>query len=71
MTKILVEVDDHTLAKAAARLGTTTKKDTIGRALERAAQEPTHEAVAAREWNEWADLVGERLAEVDWDTAWR
>jgi Arc/MetJ family transcription regulator len=33
MTKILVDVDDEVLAKAAKRLGTTTKKDTINTAL--------------------------------------
>ncbi|MHB8452825.1 MAG: hypothetical protein ACYDAQ_20580 [Mycobacteriales bacterium] len=39
MTKILVDVDDCTLARAVARLGTTIKKDTIGKALELAAQD--------------------------------
>jgi len=71
LTKILVEVDEHTLARAAARLGTTTKKDTIGRALELAAQDEATREAEARQWDEWADGVGERLAEVDWDHAWR
>lgn len=70
VTKILVDVDDHTLAKAAARLGTATKKDTIGRALELATQDRMS-GDEARQWDAWADSVGERIAEVDWDQAWR
>jgi len=71
MAKILVEVDEHTLARAAARLGTTTKKDTIGRALELAARDQLTIEAEAQEWDEWADGVGERIAGVDWDHAWR
>ncbi len=33
MTKTLVDIDDDLLAKAAAELGTTTKKDTVNAAL--------------------------------------
>ena len=71
MTKILVEVDDVTLARAAQRLGTTTKKDTIGRALELVATTQQDRRRQADQWDEWADGVGERLREVDWDVAWR
>lgn len=71
MTKILVDLDDHILAKAAAKLGTTTKKDTIGRALELATQDRLESEAGAKHWDAWADSVGERLAEVDWDQAWR
>lgn len=71
MAKILVEVDEGTLSKAAARLGTTTKKDTIGRALELAARDNAASEAEARRWDEWADEVSERLCEVDWDQAWR
>lgn len=69
MTKILVDVDDRALARAAARLGTTTKKETIGRALELAGEDTVRDAERSREWD-WADSVGERLGEVDWDGAW-
>lgn len=71
MTKILVEVDDHVLAKAAARLGTNTKKDTIGRALELASRDNAATETIDQQWDEWADGVSDRLAEVDWDQAWR
>jgi len=42
-----------------------------GRALELAAQDEATREEEAREWDEWADGVGERLTEVDWDHAWR
>lgn len=71
MTKILVDVDDHALSRAAARLGTATKKDTIGRALELVTQDSAATEAESREWEEWADSVGDRLTEVDWDQAWR
>ena len=34
MAKTLIDIDDDLLARAAAHLGTTTKKDTVNRALE-------------------------------------
>ena len=71
MTKILVDVDDDALARAAARLGTATKKETIGRALQLAAQSDEEKAAVSNEWDEWADNVGVRLGEVDREDAWR
>jgi Arc/MetJ family transcription regulator len=38
MTKILIDVDDDALAEASTLLGTTTKKDTVNRALREASQ---------------------------------
>lgn len=35
MSKTLVDIDDDLLARAAAHLGTTTKKDTVNTALAR------------------------------------
>lgn len=70
MTKILVDVDERALGKAAARLGTKTKKETIGKALELAGRDPAEDEARSREWDAWADSVGERLGEVDWDRAW-
>jgi Arc/MetJ family transcription regulator len=70
MTKILVDVDDRILAKAAAKLGTKTKKDTIGRALEIAARDSAESEARSRDWDAWADSLSERIAEVDWDQAW-
>lgn len=71
MTKILVDVDERDLARAAARLGTASKKDTIGHALELAAEETPREAETLREWEAWADSLGERVSQVDWEQAWR
>jgi Arc/MetJ family transcription regulator len=38
MTKMLIDIDDTALAEAAALLGTTTKKDTVNRALQETSQ---------------------------------
>jgi Arc/MetJ family transcription regulator len=38
MTKVLIDVDDDALAEASALLGTTTKKDTVNRALRETSQ---------------------------------
>jgi Arc/MetJ family transcription regulator len=70
VTKILVDVDERTLQRAAARLGTKTKKETIGKALELAGRDPDAGEAELAEWNAWADAVAERISEVDWDEAW-
>jgi Arc/MetJ family transcription regulator len=70
MTKILVDVDERTLAKAAAKLGTKTKKDTIGKALEFAARDSADAEARSRDWDAWADSLSERIGEVDWEQAW-
>jgi Arc/MetJ family transcription regulator len=38
MTKVLIDIDEEALAEVAALLGTTTKKDTVNRALRETAQ---------------------------------
>lgn len=38
MPKVLIDIDEEALAEAAALLGTTTKKDTVNRALRETAQ---------------------------------
>lgn len=65
MSKQLVEIDDRLLAEAAAALGTTTKKDTITRALQLVVERPDSD------WDRWADELGERVARTDWGKAWR
>ena len=40
MTRTLVDIDDEALASAAAELGTTTKVDTVNRALAEIAARP-------------------------------
>jgi len=38
MTKVLIDIDDDALTEASALLGTTTKKDTVNRALRETAE---------------------------------
>ncbi len=38
MPKVLIDIDEDALTEAAALLGTTTKKDTVNRALRETAQ---------------------------------
>ena len=38
MTKMLIDIDDDALAEASTLLGTTTKKDTVNRALRETSQ---------------------------------
>jgi Arc/MetJ family transcription regulator len=68
MTKTLVDIDDDRLEAAKAALGTTTKVDTVNRALAEVA------ALAARRRDlaRWADdhLPDSREGQVD-DEAWR
>ncbi len=45
MTRTLVDIDDEALAAAAAELGTTTKVDTVNRALAEIAGRPKRLAV--------------------------
>jgi Arc/MetJ family transcription regulator len=71
VTKILVDVDEQVLARAAVSLGTKTKKETIGKALELAARDSSEDLAAADAWDAWADDVSERLTNVDWAEAWR
>ena len=71
MSRTLLDVDDETLARAAAVLGTTTKVDTVNRALWLVADSGTNEADRER-FDDLLDLIGDRLAETDVRTeAWR
>jgi Arc/MetJ family transcription regulator len=38
MTKVLIDIDDDALTEASTLLGTTTKKDTVNRALRETAE---------------------------------
>ncbi|MDQ1288377.1 MAG: hypothetical protein QG622_1942 [Actinomycetota bacterium] len=38
MPKVLIDIDEEALAEAAVLLGTTTKKDTVNRALQETAR---------------------------------
>jgi Arc/MetJ family transcription regulator len=71
MARTLIDVDDDALARAAAVLGTTTKVETVNRALQLVAERAGRQAERER-FDDLLDLVGERLAETDVrNTAWR
>lgn len=69
-TRTLVDIDDSLLARAAAKLGTSTKKDTVNRALELAAADDEADRQARQRFGEFARRSAARMAEVDWDQAW-
>lgn len=46
MTRTVIDIDDQALASAQARLGTSTKVQTVNEALRRAAALPSQEATA-------------------------
>jgi Arc/MetJ family transcription regulator len=70
VTRTLVDIDDGVLARAAAKLGTTTKKDTVNRALELAAADSEADEQDQLRFRDFANRTAERMAEIDWDQAW-
>jgi Arc/MetJ family transcription regulator len=71
VTRTLVDIDDSLLARAAAKLGTVTKKDTVNRALELAATKDDADHQAEQRFRDFASRTASRMAEIDWDQAWR
>jgi Arc/MetJ family transcription regulator len=71
MSRTLIDVDDDALARAAPVLGTTTKVETVNRALQLVAAQAGRQAERDR-FDGLLDLVGDRLAETDVrQEAWR
>lgn len=71
MSRTLIDVDDDALARAAFVLGTSSKVETVNRALQLVAQRASQQAERER-FDELLDLVGDRLAETDVRSeAWR
>jgi Arc/MetJ family transcription regulator len=71
MARTLLDVDDVALAQAAAVLGTTSKVETVNRALRLVAAGAVEDADRER-FDDLLDLVGDRLAETDVRAqAWR
>jgi Arc/MetJ family transcription regulator len=71
MSRTLIDVDDDALARAASVLGTSTKVDTVNRALQLVAEKADRQAERDR-FDALLDLVGDRLAETDVRAeAWR
>ena len=71
MSRTLIDVDDDALAEAATVLGTTTKVETVNRALQLVAR-GGHQNVQRERFDSLLDLVGDRLAETDVRSeAWR
>lgn len=71
MARTLIDVDDEALARAASVLGTTTKVETVNRALQLVAESAGQQTERGR-FDDLLDLVGDRLAETDVRAeAWR
>jgi Arc/MetJ family transcription regulator len=71
MSRTLIDVDDEALGRAARVLGTTTKVETVNRALRLVAESAGRQAERDR-FDDLLDLVGDRLAETDVRAeAWR
>jgi Arc/MetJ family transcription regulator len=71
MSRTLIDVDDDALARASSVLGTSTKVDTVNRALQLVAQNAGWQAERDR-FDTLLDLIGDRLAETDVRAqAWR
>ncbi|MGH3984783.1 MAG: hypothetical protein ACRDST_19390 [Pseudonocardiaceae bacterium] len=71
MARTLLDLDDDALARAAAVLGTSSKVDTVNRALRLVAATAVDGEQRSR-FDSLLDLLGERLAEVDVRAqAWR
>lgn len=70
MARTLLDLDDEALARAASVLGTTSKVDTVNRALRLVAA--TADDAERSRFSDLLDLLGERLAETDVRAqAWR
>jgi Arc/MetJ family transcription regulator len=71
MSRTLIDVDDDALARAASVLGTTTKVETVNRALQMVADSADRRAGRGR-FDDLLDRIGDRLAETDVRAeAWR
>jgi Arc/MetJ family transcription regulator len=71
MSRTLVDVDDDALRRAAAVLGTTTKVETINRALRLVAESAGRQAERDR-FNDLIDEIGDALADTNVRAeAWR
>lgn len=71
MARTLIDVDDDALVLAAAVLGTSSKVETVNRALRLVAAAAGEDAGRQR-FDELLDLVGDRVAETDVRAeAWR
>jgi len=68
MSKTLVDIDDEALSLAMAHYGTTVKREAINRALREVAKRRLQET---DDLEAWIVGVGTRLAETDWQQAWR
>ncbi len=66
MTRTLVDVDDEALAAAALELGTTTKVDTVNRALAEIAARPRRLAALERLRSAEDDLGDDEVMRGAW-----
>lgn len=70
MARTVIDLDDAALARAMKVLGTKTKVETVNRALNEIAPDRATDTEMDG-FERVADLIGERLSDVDWDEAWR
>ena len=70
-TRTLIDIDDDVLARAAAKLGTTTTKDTVKRAVELIAADSDADIEESQRFQRFAQRSASRMAEINWDEAWR
>jgi Arc/MetJ family transcription regulator len=71
ITRTLIDIDDSLLARAAAKLGTVTEKDTVNRALELAAAPDETDREAEQRFRDFVRRSAARIAGVDWEQAWQ
>jgi Arc/MetJ family transcription regulator len=71
MSRTLIDIDDDALRRAAQILGTSTKVETVNRALQLVVERAGRQADRDR-FDDLLNLVGDRLAETDVRAeAWR
>jgi Arc/MetJ family transcription regulator len=71
VSRTLIDVDDDALTRAAMVLGTSTKVETVNRALRLVAERAGREAERKR-FSDLIDQIGDALAETDVRAeAWR
>jgi Arc/MetJ family transcription regulator len=64
MSRTLIDIDDDALRRAAQILGTSTKVETVNRALQLVV-ESAGRGTARDRFDDLLDLVGDRLSEID------
>lgn len=67
MSRTVIDVDDELLTSAMKEYGTTTKVETVNRALREVAERRTERL---RRSSKIMDRISETMTDVDWDEVW-